>query len=78
MALPASRMRIIALSATLPNIEDIGAFIGAEIFFFGNEHRPVPLQVRAQPAVHSWPGRVLRSHRTSSVPWMDANAPGGR
>lgn len=45
MGLPASRMRFIALSATLPNAMDFGAFIGAEVFRFGAEYRPVPLQV---------------------------------
>ncbi len=46
MGLPASRMRIIALSATLPNAEDFGSFLGAEVFRFGDEYRPVSLQVR--------------------------------
>lgn len=45
MGLPASRMRFLALSATLPNAADIGAFIRAEVFEFGPEYRPVPLQV---------------------------------
>lgn len=46
MGLPASRIRFIALSATLPNANDFGAFLGAEVFRFGDEFRPVPLQVR--------------------------------
>ncbi|CAM9788008.1 unnamed protein product [Choristocarpus tenellus] len=37
-------MRILALSATLPNATDIGRFIEAEVFQFGDEYRPVPLQ----------------------------------
>ncbi|CAM9968820.1 unnamed protein product, partial [Ectocarpus sp. 8 AP-2014] len=45
MGLPASRMRFIALSATLPNANDFGSFLGAEVFRFGDEFRPVPLQV---------------------------------
>lgn len=45
MGLPASRMRFIALSATLPNAMDIGTFIEAEVFRFGPEYRPVPLEV---------------------------------
>ncbi|CAM9813986.1 unnamed protein product [Ectocarpus sp. 6 AP-2014] len=44
MGLPASRMRFIALSATLPNANDFGSFLGAEVFRFGDEFRPVPLQ----------------------------------
>lgn len=46
MGLPASRMRFIALSATLPNAYDFGSFLGAEIFTFGDKFRPVSLQVR--------------------------------
>lgn len=46
MGLAASRMRFVALSATLPNAMDIGEFIGAEVFRFGSEFRPVALQVR--------------------------------
>ncbi|CAB1111432.1 unnamed protein product [Ectocarpus sp. CCAP 1310/34] len=48
MGLPASRMRFIALSATLPNADDFGSFLGAEVFRFGDEFRPVPLQVVMQ------------------------------
>ncbi|CAM9375008.1 unnamed protein product [Ectocarpus sp. 4 AP-2014] len=44
MGLPASRMRFIALSATLPNADDFGSFLGAEVFRFGDEFRPVPLK----------------------------------
>lgn len=46
MGLPASRMRFIALSATLPNAKDFGSFLGAEVFRFGDEYRPVSLKVR--------------------------------
>lgn len=45
MGLPASRMRFIALSATLPNASDFGSFLGADVFRFGDEYRPVSLQV---------------------------------
>lgn len=45
MGLPASRMRFIALSATLSNAGDFGAFLGAEVFRFGEEFRPVALKV---------------------------------
>eukprot|EP00903_Cladosiphon_okamuranus_P018895 g17378.t1 len=43
MGLPASRMRFIALSATLPNADDFGSFLGADVFRFGDEYRPVSL-----------------------------------
>ena len=38
-------VRIVGLSATLPNYKEVARFIGAESdsFFFGSEHRPVPL-----------------------------------
>lgn len=42
------KVRIIGLSATLPNYEDVGELLQAKqaggIFFFGPEFRPVPLQ----------------------------------
>ena len=44
--LPASRMRFVALSATLPNAADFGVFLRAEVFRFGAEYRPVQLHVR--------------------------------
>ena len=39
--------RIVALSATLPNYEDVASFLQVPpkgLFYFGPEHRPVPLQ----------------------------------
>jgi activating signal cointegrator complex subunit 3 len=39
--------RIVGLSATLPNYEDVAEFLQVTdrgLFFFGPEHRPVPLQ----------------------------------
>lgn len=41
------QLRIVALSATLPNYEDVAEFLQVPkrgLFFFGPEHRPVPLQ----------------------------------
>jgi activating signal cointegrator complex subunit 3 len=41
------QLRIVALSATLPNYEDVANFLQVPprgTFFFGPEHRPVPLQ----------------------------------
>lgn len=41
-------VRIVGLSATLPNYEDVAKFLRVDkrkgLFFFGPEHRPVPLQ----------------------------------
>jgi len=40
-------IRIVGLSATLPNYKDVGKFLKVDekdgLFFFGPEHRPVPL-----------------------------------
>jgi ATP-dependent DNA helicase HFM1/MER3 len=43
-----TRMRIIALSATLPNIDDIGEWLGCKgdaVHYFDETYRPVPLTV---------------------------------
>ena len=40
------KIRLVGLSATLPNFKEIGEFIGAKedsIFFFNSTFRPVPL-----------------------------------
>ncbi|KAL0208533.1 hypothetical protein P9112_011120 [Eukaryota sp. TZLM1-RC] len=42
-----SSPRFVAASATIPNINEVGSWLGAEsssIFVFGEEHRPVPLE----------------------------------
>jgi ATP-dependent DNA helicase HFM1/MER3 len=46
--LPASKLRILAASATLPNVEDIGRWLEAPpeaIFNFDYTYRPVPLEI---------------------------------
>jgi replicative superfamily II helicase len=45
------QMRIIALSATLPNISDIGTWLGCDarhVHFFDDTFRPVPLTAFAE------------------------------
>jgi ATP-dependent DNA helicase HFM1/MER3 len=42
---PVASLRFVALSATIPNSEDIAQWLGARAYHFGNEHRPVPLQL---------------------------------
>lgn len=41
-------MRIVGLSATLPNYEDVAAFLrvdpGKGLYYFDNSFRPVPLE----------------------------------
>eukprot|EP00762_Andalucia_godoyi_P006371 ANDGO_05917.mRNA.1 ATP-dependent DNA helicase MER3 homolog len=46
-----SRLRMIALSATIPNIDDLGEWIGAGAEFvcrFGEEYRPVKVEIDVQ------------------------------
>lgn len=38
-----NNLRIISISATLPNIVDIGEWLNAKYFEFGEEYRPCPL-----------------------------------
>ncbi|KAJ4459821.1 putative ATP-dependent DNA helicase MER3 [Paratrimastix pyriformis] len=47
------RMRYVALSATIPNIEDIASWLHAESRSFGEDYRPVPLE----KVVLSYPAR---------------------
>lgn len=43
-------MRIVALSATLPNINDIAEWLNCKcVHYFGDEYRPVPLQIYTIP-----------------------------
>lgn len=45
-------LRVVAVSGTLPNADDLGAWIGAPknmIFSFSSEDRPVPLTIRVLP-----------------------------
>ena len=43
-------IRIVGLSATLPNYADVGAFIGVNpdtgLFYFDASYRPVPLEMQ--------------------------------
>jgi activating signal cointegrator complex subunit 3 len=63
------QVRIVALSATLPNYEDVGHFLKAPergIFFFGPEHRPVPLEqtligIHARPRDHAEKEKIMNS-----------------
>ena len=39
-------IRIIAVSATVPNVDEIGEWLDAKILKYGEEYRPVPLDVK--------------------------------
>lgn len=45
-----SMIRIVGLSATLPNYSDVGAFLGVNphtgLFYFDASYRPVPLEMQ--------------------------------
>lgn len=45
-AVQGNKIRIVALSATLPNTCDIGAFINGPVFNFDDTYRAVPMQVQ--------------------------------
>src|SRR5438105_2310655 len=53
--IPIHSLRIVALSATIVNIEDIASWLKAKAFHFGEEYRPVPLRghVRGYPTKSS-------------------------
>lgn len=37
-------IRFIAISATIPNVSDVGAWLNAKVMKFGEEYRPVPIE----------------------------------
>lgn len=55
---PASRLRCVALSATLPNTKALARWLRApQVLHFGDEHRPVPLRVVVQACGTCRPGK---------------------
>ncbi|KAL7551782.1 hypothetical protein ACHAWF_014973 [Thalassiosira exigua] len=56
----ASNMRIVAVSATLPNLGQIASFIGAgEAYTFDQSYRPVPLDIHVQACGHVGKNRYI-------------------
>eukprot|EP00474_Spongospora_subterranea_P002288 CRZ02746.1 hypothetical protein [Spongospora subterranea] len=55
---PASTMRFVAVSATVPNADELGSWLQAKHFQFGDNFRPVPLQYH----VFGYPIRKQQSY----------------
>jgi activating signal cointegrator complex subunit 3 len=63
-------VRIVALSATLPNYQDVAEFLKVPdrgLFFFGPEHRPVPLQQQFIGVGTKRMNRNLREEKMNSI-----------
>ncbi len=59
-------VRLVGLSATLPNYQDVGTFLRVEeenIFYFDNSYRPVPLE---QQYVGITEKKALKRFQTSN------------
>ena len=64
------QVRIVALSATLPNYDDVANFLQVPergIFYFGPEHRPVPLQQTFIGLTVNNKNRALKEKRMNEV-----------
>jgi activating signal cointegrator complex subunit 3 len=64
------QVRIVALSATLPNYNDVAEFLQVSprgLFFFGPEHRPVPLQQQFIGVIAQTRERWLKEKRMNDV-----------
>lgn len=63
------QVRIVGLSATLPNYKDVATFLRVDqqrgLFYFGPEHRPVPLQQQFVGVTET--KRFLRDKKMSEV-----------
>jgi len=64
------QVRIVGLSATLPNYQDVAAFLqvpAGGLFYFGPEHRPVPLQQTFIGVTSSTRDRYARDKKMNEV-----------
>jgi activating signal cointegrator complex subunit 3 len=64
------QLRIVGLSATLPNYRDVAEFLHVPkrgLFFFGPEFRPVPLQQTFVGVTGSIKNRTLMEDKMNSV-----------
>lgn len=63
-------VRLVGLSATLPNYEDVATFLRVDpakgLFFFDNSYRPVPLE---QTYVGITEKKALKRFQVRSVPF---------
>lgn len=64
------QVRIVALSATLPNYADVAEFLQVPkqgLFYFGPEHRPVPLQQQYIGVAVKTRDRNLKEQRLNDI-----------
>lgn len=64
------QVRIVALSATLPNYQDVAEFLQVPqrgLFFFGPEHRPVPLRQQFIGAAVKSKDRRLKEQKLNEI-----------
>lgn len=64
------QVRIVGLSATLPNYEDVATFLQVPergLFYFGPEHRPVPLQQAFIGVISQTRDRFVREKKMNDV-----------
>ena len=64
------QVRIVALSATLPNYADVAEFLQVPergLFFFGPEHRPVPLRQQFIGVVAKTRDRNLKEQKLNDI-----------
>jgi activating signal cointegrator complex subunit 3 len=64
------QVRIVALSATLPNYDDVAEFLQVPdrgVFFFGPEYRPVPLQQTFIGVTVNNKNRMLKEKRMNEI-----------
>jgi activating signal cointegrator complex subunit 3 len=64
------QVRIVGLSATLPNYRDVAEFLQVPsrgLFFFGPEHRPVPLQQQFIGVIAQTRERWLKEKRMNEI-----------
>jgi len=56
-------IRVVGLSATLPNYEDVAAFLRVKpdkgLFYFDNSYRPVPLEQQVRGSTYIYLSRCL-------------------
>ena len=64
------QVRIVGLSATLPNYEDVATFLQVPergLFYFGPEHRPVPLQQNFVGVIAQTRDRFMKEQKMNDV-----------
>jgi ATP-dependent DNA helicase HFM1/MER3 len=77
----ASPMRFVAVSATMPNIQDVGAFLQCKsdsIFSFDESYRPVPLQTVVKACGNSKNQYFFEKSLSNYVPSILGEYSGGR